>query len=435
MMVQPPEAYSSYAAIAKVALPAILLNVAQPLTVAVQTALLGTYGSHSQAAFAAVDTTCRVATCLFNYLVDGVSARCGTSVGQRNWKGLQTRVRLALSCSAVCGGLVAALLALLKGPVFYLLSLEPAVAAVARPYWWIRVGCVPIVLINMAVNGILQGYNRMAINATLTTAQSLLELGGSIAVLTQGAGLSLMGGVTLATSGLAAMIGLVCIAALNPREAFHAAEQAREPLLAESDAQDSVQQEGLRNKTAECAEGDGGEGPMVAVVVTDLLEFIRDGGNMMLRSALLQATFFIALAAASQLGTAQLAAHQIVAQLWLLTAYAVDGVANAGTVLGSRLAAQAGVVPVAARSLERLVARVLCLGSAVGAASGIAVYLWQSAIIGLFTSDESTMAVLAGPLWLVVSGAQPLNAAVFVYDGLLYASHSFAWTRSAVQFL
>ena len=40
------------------------------------------------------------------------------------------------------------------------------------------------------------------------------------------------------------------------------------------------------------------------------------------------------------MGTAALAAHQIVAQLWLLTSYVTDGFAVAGTVLGSRLAHQ-----------------------------------------------------------------------------------------------
>lgn len=43
---------------------------------------------------------------------------------------------------------------------------------------------------------------------------------------------------------------------------------------------------------------------------------------------------------AGRLGTASLAAHQVVAQLWLLTAYVVDGFAVAGTVIGSRLAAR-----------------------------------------------------------------------------------------------
>jgi len=49
-------------------------------------------------------------------------------------------------------------------------------------------------------------------------------------------------------------------------------------------------------------------------------------------------TFFLAMAVAGRLGTATLAAHQVVAQLWMLTSYVVDGFAVAGTVLGSRLA-------------------------------------------------------------------------------------------------
>ena len=44
------------------------------------------------------------------------------------------------------------------------------------------------------------------------------------------------------------------------------------------------------------------------------------------------------MAVSGRLGTATLAAHQVVAQLWMLTSYVVDGFAVAGTVLGSRLA-------------------------------------------------------------------------------------------------
>ena len=58
-----------------------------------------------------------------------------------------------------------------------------------------------------------------------------------------------------------------------------------------------------------------------------------------LQPHIVQATFFLALSVAGQLGTATLAAHQVVAQLWLLPAYIVDAFAVAGTVLGSRIAA------------------------------------------------------------------------------------------------
>ena len=52
-----------------------------------------------------------------------------------------------------------------------------------------------------------------------------------------------------------------------------------------------------------------------------------------------QATFFMAATTAARLGTAALAAHAVVSQLWMLASFIVDGFAVAGTVLGSRLAA------------------------------------------------------------------------------------------------
>jgi len=71
--------------------------VAAPLVVTIQTALLGTYGgSPVQAAFAAVSTTANTTCFLFNFLVDGVSAKVGQSVGTANWTVLHSRVRLAL---------------------------------------------------------------------------------------------------------------------------------------------------------------------------------------------------------------------------------------------------------------------------------------------------------------------------------------------------
>ena len=48
---------------------------AAPLTVTVQTALLGQKSSTTLAAFAAVNTSANLACFLFNFLVDGVTAR------------------------------------------------------------------------------------------------------------------------------------------------------------------------------------------------------------------------------------------------------------------------------------------------------------------------------------------------------------------------
>lgn len=67
--------------------------------------------------------------------------------------------------------------------------------------------------------------------------------------------------------------------------------------------------------------------------------FLGDGSNMLVRSTLLQATFIAVTICVSRMGPSTLAAHQVIAQVWLLTSYIVDGFAAAGTVLGSRLGA------------------------------------------------------------------------------------------------
>eukprot|EP00887_Chlorella_sp_A99_P006665 scaffold3.g6665.t1 len=188
------------------------------------------------------------------------------------------------------------------------------------------------------------------------------------------------------------------------------------------------------------------------------LDFLRDGADFFARSFL---TFFGALAAASRLGTTALAAHSIVCQLWILLANVVDGLASAGIVLGSRLAGLAGgggggggggdgadaeagggvgdggvaglegaaLAERALCSARRLVRRLVLVGLALGLATAAVLAAAARPIARLFTDSTDVEGQLAGATWAVLTTSQPLNALVFVYDGLLYASQSFTFIR------
>lgn len=56
----------------------------------------------------------------------------------------------------------------------------------------------------------------------------------------------------------------------------------------------------------------------------------------------------------------------------------------------------------------------------------------QSRIIGLFTTDPATIDALQGRLWSVLCAVQPVNAAVFVLDGVVYATQSFPFVAAAM---
>lgn len=84
------------------------------------------------------------------------------------------------------------------------------------------------------------------------------------------------------------------------------------------------------------------------------------------------------------------------------------------------------------RSLQSLCRRVLLSGLAIGVTFGIAFLVAQNWLISLFTHSKETTGILHYILWPLVCIVQPLNSLVFVYDGLLYASQSFAYTRNVM---
>ncbi|KAL4458299.1 hypothetical protein ABPG75_013164 [Micractinium tetrahymenae] len=496
------EKLSSVKAIAGVALPAVVLNAAPPITAAVQTALLGNYApTAALAAYAAVSTAVGFLARVCNFLVDGVSSKVGRSAGARDWPSLATHVQLSMRWSALLGAAAVPLLLALQRPLCGgVLALSAEVQAAAAYYWVLRTWATPVQLLNMAAAGILQGFSRVRVNALLTSCAAVLEMLGSAAVLRwhaaagqqQGgdgsaASLRALGWVTLGCQALLAAAALACIVALPPPEAqghVHllrevlglgggggssgssgsgkddgsAAAEQLQPLL---DGQEAAEEDSLElapsspraaaelhhRPAAQPEQQDGHRGsrrhtgaagqrrsrPSGALFDEATREFLRDGVNMFIRSMTLQLTFFMALAAASRLGTAALAAHSIVGQLWVVVSYAVDGFAAAGIVLGSRLfahARSAGLRAEAKRHMYRLTSRVLVAGAASGLAAGLAFLAAREGLISLFSSDPEVAAVLRRGAWLVLAAAQPLNGLLFVADGLMYATQQFRFVRN-----
>ena len=207
--------------------PLICIAAAAPLTALVQASLLGTYiGTSALGAFGAVSITAGFATRVFNFLVDGVSAKTGKSVGLRAWGLVAARVRMSLGFALTAGALAAGVLSLLIRPVSVeILKLSPEVQAEAQSYWWLRVALVPIMLLNMSVSGILQGFRHVRTSATINTCQGFAEMIGSYVVLKHNIhvlghdGLFAMGIVTYLTQFTALLVGLYCIFSHPPPEA------------------------------------------------------------------------------------------------------------------------------------------------------------------------------------------------------------------------
>ena len=146
--------------------------------------------------------------------------------------------------------------------------------------------------------------------------------------------------------------------------------------------------------------------------------------SQLARTLILQAVLVRATAEAAGAGAA--GAHQICIQVWWVTLFALDALAVAAQSLVAD-ALGAGDVFTARRAADRTLRWALAAGVGVGV--GIAAA--GPIVPALFTSDSNTAAAAEGPLRLVAA-LQPLNAAVFVGDGVLQGAADFDYLAMAM---
>ncbi|MXX64987.1 MAG: MATE family efflux transporter, partial [Acidimicrobiia bacterium] len=157
----------------------------------------------------------------------------------------------------------------------------------------------------------------------------------------------------------------------------------------------------------------------------DLRELLGAGSALFIRTAALISTFTVATAAAARLGDAQVAAHQVVIQLWYLLALVLDAVAIAAQNLIARYLATDP--PTAAR----LARRMLFWGWWSGTVIAISLWLLRHYLPGWFTTDRSVVDILVVLMPFIVL-SQPLNGLVFVLDGILIGATDFAYMAKAM---
>ena len=155
-------------------------------------------------------------------------------------------------------------------------------------------------------------------------------------------------------------------------------------------------------------------------VIRAQLTMARD---LVLRSLSFQVCFISAAAVAARFGVAQVAAHQVVLQLWEFTSLLLDSLAIAAQQLvGAALGA--GAFRVARRAATRATAVGISVLLAAVLAAGVAV------IPRIFTDDAAILDAMRTPWWFFVA-MLPIAGAVFALDGVLLGSGDAAFLRTA----
>ncbi len=155
--------------------------------------------------------------------------------------------------------------------------------------------------------------------------------------------------------------------------------------------------------------------PVERVQMAELRAFLGIGSILIVRTALLVLSLSFATAVAARSGTVDVAAHQVVSQLWFLLAMIVDAVAIAAQALVADLAGRDDAE--GARALSN---RLLGWGAVAGVVLLVGLLAAGTMLSSAFTDDAGVQAAIRSVI-PIAAGMQPLAAVVFVLDGVFLA--------------
>ena len=365
------------------ALPALGALAADPLVSMVDTAFVGRLGVLPLAALGINASVFSLAFVIFNFLAYATTPAIARAVGRGapDEAGQVAVHALTLALLAGTGALV--LLQLLADPILALMGASGDLREPAGTYLRIRALAGPAVLFMIAGHGIFRGWQDTRTPLWLTLAMNLINLVLD-PLLIFGLGWGLAGAALATTVAQWAGALLFAWAIFGPRRTqLHV--RAHVPRW------------------------------------RDLLPLVRVGGALGVRTLSLVGTMTLATAVAARLGAIEVAAHQIAVQLWLLLALVVDALAVAGQAMVARYRDAGPSQGVTARAAAD---RLLQWGLATGVALAVLFFVAAPWLPYLFTDAPAVVQMTAVVLPFVIA-MQPLNAVVFVWDGIFMGAEAF----------
>ena len=365
------------------AIPALGTLAADPLVSLVDTAFVGRLGTEPLAALGVNAGIFSMAFLVFSFLAYGTTPLVASAVGENRRDRAGRVVLAALALSTGLGLVAMATLWMLAEPIVGLMGARGSLAAVTLTYLEIRLLAAPAVLLVTAGHGAFRGYGDARTPLVVTLILNLVNLIlDPILIFGLQMGIAGAAWATVAAQWVGAILFLALLLGSH-----RAALQI----------------------------------PLERPRWTEIRRLASVGSILSVRTFALVFTLSTTTALATRLGDQVVAAHQVATQLWLLFALLIDAFALTGqTLIAENLGARR---PETARAIAD---RLLQWGLALGALLAAGLWAGGSTWIWVFELSEPVAAELLAVL-PIVALMQPLNALVFVWDGIFMGARAFAY--------
>lgn len=367
--------------ILRLAVPAFLALIAEPLFLLADSAIVGHLGTAELAGLGVASAALITVAGIFVFLAYGTTSVVARQLGAGDTRAAVGAGVDGLWLSVALGVVTAVVTAVAADPICAAFGASPAAHEQATTYLRISALGLPGMLVILAVTGVLRGLQDtrtpLAVSVVGFSANVVLNVGFVYGLHWGIAGSAW--GTAIAQTGMAATLVVVV---LHHARAHHAVLHPH-------------------------------PGRILAAA--------RTGVPLLVRTLALRATLLLTTWVAASLGDVTLAAHQVAMTVWSFLAFALDALAIAAqAIVGRSLGAGDR------DSVRRATSTMLRWGVWGGLLVGLVVVALHQVLPPLFTGDQPVRETLGAAL-VVVGLGQAVAGYVFVLDGVLIGAGDGRW--------
>ncbi|HEX6247174.1 MAG TPA: MATE family efflux transporter [Nocardioidaceae bacterium] len=375
--------------ILRLAFPAFLALVSEPLFLLADAAIVGRLGTPQLAGLGIAGAVVQTAVGLCIFLAYGTTASVARRVGAGDTRGALAQGIDGTWLAVLIGVLTTAVGLALTRPLVEAFGSTREVSDHAATYLgWAWLGVTPLLVV-LAATGVLRGLQDTRTPLYVAVGGNLLNVVLNV-VLVYGLDLGIAGaaiGTDIAQLLMAAALVTVVV------------------------------------------RGARAEGAPLRPDLPGVVRAAQAGLPLVIRTLTLRASLLVMTYGAATLGPTPMATHQLATTIWTFLAFALDAIAIAAQAITGRYLGAGDVV--ATRAVTR---RMIEWGLLSGVVTGLGLALASPVLGRLFTTDAAVHDML-WPVLLVAAAFQPVAGLVFVLDGVLIGAGDgryLAWGGLAV---
>jgi len=380
-----------YKEINKLAFPAIVAGVSEPLMALADTAIIGHLGTTELAGVGVGASLFLLLVWLLAQTKSAISAIVSRYYGMGKTNELGAFVVQSLFFNIIIGILTIAVTLCFVNYLFSFYNATGELLEVAKSYYRIRVFGLPLALATYGLFGVFRGLQNTS------WAMMISISGGTINVLLD-------------------FILVYGIDNVVPAMGVEGAAWAS--LIAQAIMFVAVVWLLIKKKLVSLA--------LRIEFDKNMGDFVRMFANLLVRTAALNTAYFLGTKYATSYGEEYIAAHTMAMNIWLFSSFFIDGYATAGNAIAGKLLGQNN-----SDGIARIGKAIYRMSILVGTVLGL-FYLGGYVFFGsIFSSDIAVITVFESIFWLVII-SQPINGLSFGLDGIFKGLGKAALLRNTL---